>query len=212
MSAENPNAGILAPDIDDEGANDTIIENAANEAAMMPAAPDEPDTDEAEEAETPKIDPNDPAARAAVAGLVKLIALNATEQLVLDFLTVNASETLTAKINAGTKTLGGAWRYVEGEARKTLKGGSGHVPDATVFGWVVHYFEEDTIAEATPQKLTLPPPRTMVTTPPKPKAEKAATPPKAKPAPKPAKVKPQSKLAAKPEQMSMFNSMFGGAK
>lgn len=74
---------------------------------------------------------------------LKLTAGNATEQRILDYLLANASAVLAEKINAGAKTLAGALRYCQDEARK-LKG-SGNcvcVDDATVFGWVIHYFED----------------------------------------------------------------------
>ena len=80
---------------------------------------------------------------------IKLEAKNATERQILDFLTENASEALAEKINGGTKTLAGAWKYVEGQARKHLGGKSGGVDDATVFGWAVHFFEEGSVQAAT---------------------------------------------------------------
>jgi len=71
-----------------------------------------------------------------------------TEQRILDYLNENASVVLAAKINAGKKTLAGAVKYATDEARK-LAGGGGCVcvDDATVFGWIVHFFEEDEVAE-----------------------------------------------------------------
>ena len=79
---------------------------------------------------------------------IKLTAKNLTEQRVLDYLTANASEVLAEKINSGKKTLAGALDYAKGEARK-LEGGASCVcvDDATVFGWVVHFFEEEHLVE-----------------------------------------------------------------
>ena len=79
---------------------------------------------------------------------IKLTAKNTTEQRVLDYLTANASEVLAEKINSGKKTLSGALDYAKDEAQK-LKGGASCVcvDDATVFGWVVHYFEEAHLEE-----------------------------------------------------------------
>lgn len=79
---------------------------------------------------------------------LKLAAENATEQRVLDYLAKNASPVLVAKINDGKKTLAGALDYAKGEASKLAKGaGCICVDDVTVYGWIIHYFEEDTIAE-----------------------------------------------------------------
>jgi hypothetical protein len=75
------------------------------------------------------------------------------------YLEANASETLAEKINGGVaiekdgkrlmnkKTLETFWKYACDEARKLAeKGASGiGIDDQTVFGWSVHYFEEDGI-------------------------------------------------------------------
>jgi len=79
---------------------------------------------------------------------IKLTADNQTEQRILDYLLDNASEVLIEKINTGKKTLAGAVRYATAEAKKKANGESCVcVDDATVFGWIVHFFEEDDIAE-----------------------------------------------------------------
>ena len=79
---------------------------------------------------------------------LKLIANGQTEQRIIDYLNENASAVLAEKINAGKKTLAGAVKYATDEARSLAKGGNCVcVDDATVFGWIVHFFEEDEIAE-----------------------------------------------------------------
>lgn len=79
---------------------------------------------------------------------LKLTTEDPTEQRVLDYLNKNASEVLAEKINAGKKTLAGALNYAKGEARKLADGGNCIcVDDDTVFGWVIHFFEEDSIKE-----------------------------------------------------------------
>lgn len=79
---------------------------------------------------------------------LKLTAENPTEQRILDYLIENASAVLAEKINAGKKTLAGAVNYATDEARKMANGsGCVCVDDATVFGWVIHFFEEDSIQE-----------------------------------------------------------------
>lgn len=81
------------------------------------------------------------------------------QELVKAYLEENASETLAEKINSGTpfekdgkifinkKTLDGFMKYASSEARKlALKGAnSACVEDKVVYGWAVHYFEEESI-------------------------------------------------------------------
>jgi len=85
---------------------------------------------------------------------LNLKAKTPTEQRILEYLEENASPTLTAKINDGHKTLKGSFDYCQKEAKKLVKGGAGGimVEDATVFGWIIHYFEEDSIKEDKPKK------------------------------------------------------------
>lgn len=81
-----------------------------------------------------------------------LEAKDGTEQKVLDYLNANASPTLTGKINDGKKTLKGALEYAKSEAKKLAKGsGSIMVDDETVYGWIIHFFEEDSIEESKPR-------------------------------------------------------------
>jgi hypothetical protein len=84
---------------------------------------------------------------------LKLKAENQTEQRILDYLNQNASDVLVEKINAGTKTLAGAVRYATAEAKKLgTHDGCVCVDDATVFGWIIHFFEEDEITEPKKEK------------------------------------------------------------
>lgn len=126
---------------------------------------------------------------------INLKANNATETRVLKYLTQNASEPLAEKINAGTKTLAGCLSYAKGEAKK-IAGGEQCVcvDDATVFGWIVHYFEEDSITEKAKVGPKLP-------------AAVAVTKP-AKPAK--SKAKPDH-YAQGGDQMTMLEALFGGA-
>jgi hypothetical protein len=78
---------------------------------------------------------------------ITLKATNSTEQRVLQYLQENASDALAEKINAGTKTIAGALKHAKDEARKLAQGDCVCVEDATVFGWIVHYFEEEGITE-----------------------------------------------------------------
>ena len=84
---------------------------------------------------------------------------NETEQRLLNYLENNVSESLADKINNGTvyekdgknlinkKDFNNFLDYANGEARKLAEKGQNYacVEDQTVFGWAIHYFEEDTI-------------------------------------------------------------------
>ena len=90
---------------------------------------------------------------------LNLTAQNKQEELILNYLQNNASETLADKINNGTpfekdgkpllnkKTLSGFMKYACDEARKFAEKGanSACIDDATVYGWAIHYFEEESI-------------------------------------------------------------------
>ncbi len=93
---------------------------------------------------------------------LNLTAQNKQEELVLKYLQDNASETLAGKINTGTpyekdgkpllnkKTLAGFMKYACDEARKLAEKGanSACIDDQTVYGWAIHYFEEESIEES----------------------------------------------------------------
>ena len=90
---------------------------------------------------------------------INLTATNKQEELILAYLQDNASETLAEKINNGTpfekdgkpltnkKSLSGFMKYACGEARKLAAKGetAACVDDSVVYGWAIHYFEEDSI-------------------------------------------------------------------
>lgn len=90
---------------------------------------------------------------------LNLTAQNKQEELILNYLQNNASETLADKINNGTafekdgkpllnkKTLADFMKYACDEARKLAEKGanSACIDDATVYGWAIHYFEEESI-------------------------------------------------------------------
>lgn len=81
------------------------------------------------------------------------------QELVKAYLEENTSETLAEKINNGTpfekdektlinkKTLDSFMKYASDEARKLASKGanSACVEDKVVYGWAIHYFEEDSI-------------------------------------------------------------------
>lgn len=90
---------------------------------------------------------------------LNLTAQNKQEELVLKYLQDNASETLADKINNGTpfekdgrhllnkKTLAGFMKYACNEAKSLAEKGanSACIDDQTVYGWAIHYFEEESI-------------------------------------------------------------------
>lgn len=90
---------------------------------------------------------------------LNLTAQNKQEELVLKYLQDNASETLSDKINNGTpfekdghsltnkKTLSDFMRYACDEAKSLAEKGatSACIDDQTVYGWAIHFFEEDSI-------------------------------------------------------------------
>ena len=79
---------------------------------------------------------------------------NGSQRRIKEYLEHNASEVLADKINNGVriekdgktliskKDLDGFWAYA---CKKARESGDGYTEDETVFGWAVHYFEEDEI-------------------------------------------------------------------
>ena len=90
---------------------------------------------------------------------LNLEAKTKEQELIKAYLEENASETLAEKINNGVpfqkdrktlinkKTLDGFFRYASDEARKLASKGANFtcVEDKVVYGWAIHYFEEDSI-------------------------------------------------------------------
>ncbi len=90
---------------------------------------------------------------------LNLEAKTPAEQKVKAYLEQNASEVLARKINEGVKivkdgktllnkkTLAGFLKFACDEAKKQAEKGaqSACIEDAIVYGWAVHYFEEDSI-------------------------------------------------------------------
>ena len=124
---------------------------------------------------------------------LNLTPQNKQEELILTYLQNNASESLADKINNGTpfekdghpllnkKTLSGFMKYACEEARKLAEKGanSACVDDVTVYGWAIHFFEEDSIEgtlytidgeeyKPAPKKVATTKPTTVKLQPPKP--------------------------------------------
>lgn len=83
---------------------------------------------------------------------LNLTANNGNEKIILQYLENNASEVLAEKINSGKKTLADCWKFITECARKQAKNGCACIQDDVVFGWAVHFFEEDSIKPEPPKK------------------------------------------------------------
>lgn len=77
----------------------------------------------------------------------KLKAEGSIQKKVLDYIERNASDNLVERINAGAKTLAGCWNFILSEAKKQAVKGCACIEDAAVYGWAMHFFEEDSIKE-----------------------------------------------------------------
>jgi hypothetical protein len=90
---------------------------------------------------------------------LNLTANGKAQERILAYLEENVSETIAEKINQGTpfekdgkqlinkKSLDGFMAFASSEAQKLAEKGarSACVEDSVVYGWAIHYFEEDTI-------------------------------------------------------------------
>ena len=90
---------------------------------------------------------------------LNLTTSNKEQEIIKQYLQENASEVLANKINNGVKIvkenktlinkkdLNGFMKYASDEARKLAEKGSNCacIEDKVVFGWAIHYFEEDSI-------------------------------------------------------------------
>ena len=160
---------------------------------------------------------------------LNLNATNDSTKRIKEYLEKSASDVLADKINNGVqvekdgktllnkKTLDGFMKYATDEARKLAEKGATYacVDDATVFGWAIHYFEEDSIEEklynldgteyvkpkkATPQKKTTN------------AAKKTESKPKAQPTPKKETVvetTPKAKETIQEEKQLSLLDIFG---
>lgn len=78
-------------------------------------------------------------------GRLNLTAEDSTSQIILDYLESNATDSLVERINAGNKTLTQCFNYIKTEAKREAINGCACISDATVFGWAMHFFEEDAL-------------------------------------------------------------------
>lgn len=127
---------------------------------------------------------------------INLTAKGRDQELILAYLTENASDVLANKINNGTslekdgkqlinrKDLNGFMSFACDEARKLAEKGSRSavVEDSVVYGWAIHYFEEDSIQGKlfNPDGTEYKPPSSVKKTVTKPMPTVAPAPPKPK--------------------------------
>lgn len=74
---------------------------------------------------------------------LNLQAQNPAQELILQYLEQNASESLAERINAGKHTLNECFKYISDQAKKRAVNGVAAIEDRQVYGWAVHYFEEN---------------------------------------------------------------------
>lgn len=116
-------------------------------------------------------------------------------EIILDYLEENASDVLVEKIRKSNKTMDSCWKFIFECARKAAEGkGSYGCAGQEVFGWAVHFFEEDSIKANDIVKN-----KSVKTEKPK-EVKKAAEP----------KNKPEEKKEDLPGQMTIFDFGFGG--
>ncbi len=118
-------------------------------------------------------------------------------EISLDYLEENASDVLVEKSLNANKTMADCWGFVISCAKKAANGKNSYgCADQEVFGWAVHFFEEDSIkaediVKDVPAKSEKP----------KKEVKKAAE----------QKKKPEEKKEEKlPGQMTIFDFGFGG--
>ena len=72
-----------------------------------------------------------------------LEAKTPAQGLILQYLEANASDSLVDRINTGKKTLNDCFSWIKDQARKRAVNGVAAIEDRQVYGWAIHYFEEN---------------------------------------------------------------------
>jgi len=83
---------------------------------------------------------------------LNLTAKGDNQKAILQYLEENVSDILAEKINSGAKTMDDCWNFIMKCAREQLHGRDGAIRSDVVFGWAVHFFEEDSIKPEPPKK------------------------------------------------------------
>ena len=72
--------------------------------------------------------------------------LSREERIIAEYIDEEASDALVEKINTGKKGIKDCWSFIFKQAKAKAKGGSSiAITHEEVFGWAMHYFEEDSI-------------------------------------------------------------------
>ena len=72
--------------------------------------------------------------------------LTAEQRIIAEYIEENAPDVLVEKINAGNKGIRDCWSYIYGKAKEAADGKKAiAISDKQVYGWAMHYFEEDSI-------------------------------------------------------------------
>ena len=80
--------------------------------------------------------------------------LTAEERIVAEYIDANASDILVEKINKSDKGISDCWSFIVKQAKeKAGKNRAVGVADMEVFGWAIHYFEEDSIKKGDTPKI-----------------------------------------------------------
>lgn len=74
-----------------------------------------------------------------------LTANGRNQELILAYIEQNASDVLIEKIKKSRKTLGQCMNFIISQAKKKAFNNCAMVEDKEVFGWAMHYFEEDSV-------------------------------------------------------------------
>lgn len=80
-------------------------------------------------------------------------------------------ESFKDKVLIEKKTLKDCWDYIKSRARKEAKNGCAMIKDDVVFGWAIHYFDEEELEDWKEKPKNTPKPKRKKTTKPKPKKE-----------------------------------------
>ena len=80
--------------------------------------------------------------------------LTAEERIIAEYIEANASDVLVEKINSGDKGIKDCWNFIIDQAKEKAHGKQGiGIADSVVFGWAMHYFEEDSIKKGETPKV-----------------------------------------------------------
>lgn len=71
------------------------------------------------------------------------------QKVILDYLNERAKNDMTIALNLQKegKSIKGCWDYIVSQARKAATGNCAMIADEVVFGWAVHYYDEDNIGD-----------------------------------------------------------------